>query len=121
MLLGFKKIYVDKIKDGSKTTTIRTLRKIKPKIGEKIFMYSGLRTSNCQKIGEATVSQVYDIKIQAPEIYVNEVKMDLQSKNNIARNDGFDCPADLFGAICNTYGAGIFHGSLIVWDNFKTL
>jgi hypothetical protein len=50
MLLGFKKIFAPGIVDGSKIFTIRKLRKITPKIGETIYMYSGLRTKHSKLI-----------------------------------------------------------------------
>lgn len=50
MLLGFKKRFKQPILDGTKKFTIRERRKIEPKIGETLYMYTGLRTSDCEKI-----------------------------------------------------------------------
>src|ERR1700739_52746 len=50
MLLGFKLRFVDPIHKGTKVHTMRVKRKIKPKIGETLYMYTGLRTANCMKI-----------------------------------------------------------------------
>lgn len=45
MLLGFQKQFVSNIRLGNKTITIRKERKDKkiPEIGEKLYMYTGLR------------------------------------------------------------------------------
>lgn len=50
MLLGFKPRFVEPILIGTKVFTMRGKRKIQPKIGETLHMYTGLRTSKCQLI-----------------------------------------------------------------------
>lgn len=50
MLLGFKPRFVEPIQKGSKVFTLRTARKHEPKIGETLYMYTGLRTANCMLI-----------------------------------------------------------------------
>lgn len=51
MLLGFKKRFKDPILIGTKVFTMRDIhRKNKPKIGETLHMYTGLKTKNCEKI-----------------------------------------------------------------------
>lgn len=52
MLLGFKKLFKQPILDGTKKFTIRERRKIEPKIGETLYMYTGLRTKDCEKISD---------------------------------------------------------------------
>lgn len=52
MLLGFKKRFVEPIQIGTKVFTMRGKRKVEPKVGETLFMYSGLRTRECVKIGD---------------------------------------------------------------------
>jgi hypothetical protein len=50
MLLGFKKRFVLPIQIGTKVFTMRNKRKVEPKIGETIHMYTGLRTKFCERI-----------------------------------------------------------------------
>ena len=50
MLLGFKPRFVDPIQDGTKFFTMRNPRKVTPKIGEVLHMYTGLRTKWCKLI-----------------------------------------------------------------------
>ncbi len=53
MLLGFKKRFIEPIHIGTKVFTMRSIdRKVKPKIGETLHMYSGLRTKDCVKISD---------------------------------------------------------------------
>jgi hypothetical protein len=46
MLLGFKKQFIEPLIMGSKILTLRKRRKIQPKVGERLYMYYGLRTNH---------------------------------------------------------------------------
>lgn len=50
MLLGFKKRFAEPILIGTKVHTLRDRRKLDPKPGETLYMYTGLRTNNCELI-----------------------------------------------------------------------
>ncbi|WP_143960248.1 ASCH domain-containing protein [Litoribacter populi] len=64
MLIGFKKRFKEPIENGTKIFTVRTRRKITPKIGETIHMYTGLRTKNCEKISsQEKLVSTQDVRI----------------------------------------------------------
>lgn len=99
MLLGFKKQFAPKILDGSKKFTIRNRRKIEPKIGETLHMYTGLRTSHTEKITSAhklTGIQLVDIKASfSGDNYLLHIKVDGRPLDKIecedfAVADGFE-------------------------------
>jgi hypothetical protein len=70
MLLGFKPRFVDPILDGTKLHTLRNARKVTPKVGEVLHMYTGLRTKHCKAI-----TNRYTLKgIQVAHISVRRVK-----------------------------------------------
>ena len=48
--VGFKKRFVEPILIGTKVHTLRVPPKREPKIGETLFMYTGLRTKHCEFI-----------------------------------------------------------------------
>jgi hypothetical protein len=52
MLLGFKKRFGPPIQIGTKVLTMRKRRKVRPKIGETIYMYSALRTKHSELISD---------------------------------------------------------------------
>lgn len=52
MLLGFKKRFEKPILIGTKVHTLRDKRKVQPKIGEVMYMYSGLRTKYSKLISK---------------------------------------------------------------------
>jgi hypothetical protein len=85
MLIGFKKQFAPRILDGSKIFTIRNERKVPPKIGETIHMYSGLRT----KYSELISKEHKYTGSQLVRIYIDSQSKDLMKINiSIADNDG---------------------------------
>jgi len=66
-LLGFTKLK-EKLLDGSKTQTIRKPRKHPLKVGDKLFIYWKLRTKQCEKLGEAVITNI----VRKPILEVTE-------------------------------------------------
>lgn len=96
-LYGYKEMFVPMIWDGTKGHTIRGDRKDGrlPKPGEKIYMYVGLRTKKCYKIGEAICKGVCKIQITEKLIKIfdplgiNYVTLVGQTADRLAWSDGF--------------------------------
>jgi hypothetical protein len=100
MLLGFKKRFVKPVECGSKIHTFRNKRKVRPKVGETIHMYTGLRTKQCSKIlGEYIFKSSQPIRMT---IRLNDTGFILKLKigdkhrwileelETMAINDGFE-------------------------------
>lgn len=66
--LNFQKQFADKIKNGEKLQTIRALRKRPFVIGDVLYLYTGMRTKNCVKLGKT-----YCIDIAYVEIINDQV------------------------------------------------
>lgn len=104
MLLGFKKRFKEPIQLGTKVFTLRKRRKVRPKIGETIHMYSALRTKHTELISnkEKLISiQNVRIAIQKREfidnldefrigIYVDRRKLSRDEIEQFAQFDGFN-------------------------------
>lgn len=100
MLLGFKKQFAPKILDGSKKFTIRNRRKVEPKIGDTLHMYTGLRTKQTERITSAhklTGIQLVDIEIKkvgggiySTKITVDGKILDVGLMDFFAKCDGFN-------------------------------
>ena len=87
---SFKERFIPLLKDGSKCQTIRLKRKGQAKPGDTIYLYYGLRTKSCIKIGEGICTMVEDIHISPSGIItVNGLKLNMAQKNELAWNDGF--------------------------------
>jgi hypothetical protein len=69
MLLGFKERFVMPIQIGTKVFTLRNKRKVQPKIGETLYMYSGLRTSKCKLISNKEKL----VSIQEVHVFIRQV------------------------------------------------
>lgn len=106
MLLGFKKQFAPKILDGSKVMTVRQPRKVEPKIGEVLHMYTGLRTRNCEKITsehKLNGTQSVDFLISKSkeedwidiDAFVDGAPLDQYQIEKFARADGFDSGHEL--------------------------
>lgn len=61
-LLGFT-VFKDKILDGSKTQTIRKLRKYPIKENDRLFLYWHPRQKDCEKLGESICMETYRISL----------------------------------------------------------
>jgi hypothetical protein len=49
---------LDKLRDGSKTQTIRLPRKRSFKVGDKVYIYWHPRQRDCQKLGEGIITKI---------------------------------------------------------------
>jgi ASCH domain len=125
MLLGFKNRFASLICAGLKTHTIRAKRKIRPRVGEIIYCYTGLRTKQAMALGCWPCVGVQDITIEPHSHRVLLIKIDgveLQPDEALefARRDGFRGPnplVEMQNFWVSTHGASAFpfHGDLIHW------
>jgi protein gp37 len=70
--LNFKKQFAPLVETFKKRQTIRALRKDNrnPRPGQTLYLYTGMRTKGCKKLGEATCKKVTQITIEANNIIV---------------------------------------------------
>ncbi len=117
-------VFIDKILSGEKLQTIRKAGKKwdKVKVGDKLTLYTGLRTKECQKLGEAEVESVEDIDIEIGFFgsFVDWCGMEATEDEvrEIAKADGFDCIRDFLAFFRDHYGDN-FKGKIIKWKNFR--
>lgn len=115
-LLGFKKQFAPLIESGAKRQTIRAKRKDgkNPHIGERLHLYTGLRTKSCRKLGEATCINVQEIAIFAAGIVLSGVWLSTNDQECLARADGFDDFGKMSDFFEKEHGLP-FWGLLIEW------
>lgn len=120
--LGFKKQFADRVLSGEKLQTIRALRKRPFAVGDKLHLYTGMRTKACRKLGEAVAARVHQISIGVgplgTDITING-KSCRGLREGIAVADGFSCSAEMLDWFRKTHGLP-FHGQLIQWDEVTT-
>ncbi len=122
--LNFKKQFRPHIKSGRKNHTIRAKRKRPIKPGDKLYLYTGMRTKACRKIMEAVCVKVEEIQIcrnRAPlgtsaleccRIFIEGVALSNDESEALAYADGFYSFTDMM----NFWGGRLpFTGDIIYW------
>ena len=128
---NFQSRFAERIKNGSKKQTIRRVGKRRhAKPGEKVQLYTGMRTKNCRKIiSDPTCLHVRSIQILVGAYSIGWIKVDgkkipKEQLEEFAIADGFDSIQDMHGFWLKFHGQGIFGHSekpeeqavLVSWD-----
>ncbi|MBK8196997.1 MAG: ASCH domain-containing protein [Acidobacteria bacterium] len=85
-------VFQDKILAGTKRQTIRRRARCKP--GDRLQIYTGMRTKACRKLGEAVCTRVETVLIPAPPL--SAILLDQrrwlrgEAARGFAAADGFD-------------------------------
>ena len=119
--LNFKKENVPKVLSREKNCTIRPRGKRLYKKGDRLYLYVGLRTKGCRKLGEADCIKVDCIRIytDTKEVIVNGVALTLNQVDELAKMDGFDDRDAFFRFFKKQYRPDPeigFDGQLVWWD-----
>lgn len=113
--LNFKKQFVQPIREGIKHHTIRADRKIPFKVGDKLYLYCGMRQKGAFRILPDAVmcTKVKDIEIWADlAIKVDDEWLAKDEREALAIRDGFGSHAHMM-----TFWDGRlpFKGKIIHW------
>ena len=112
--LNFQKQFVQQIREGRKCQTIRSLRKVLFKTGDLLYLYTGMRTKNCTKLGEAKASEVLPVLINKWRIEVDGKTLTHRECDEFAKEDGFEDWVKMKVWFLNNHGFP-FSGQLIKW------
>ena len=120
-------VFIDKILSGEKRQTIRrnSPKWKNVKVGDKLTLYTGLRTKQCRKLGEAVVESITPIMRDtecdnvAVETTLGDFNLDLPALNDLVARDGFDSNDEFFKFFCLNYKVGRFKMFVIRWKDFK--
>lgn len=117
-ILNFKKQFAPAVESWEKRQTIRAKRKDgrDPKTGQTLYLYTGLRTKVCRKLGEAICKEVVPTTIEN-DLYtiLGTESLDTPDELALAKADGFDNLSNFYDFFDRTHGLP-FHGLLIRWD-----
>lgn len=123
MLLGFKRRFAPFVEDGSKTHTIRGVRKIVPKVGETCHCYVDPRQKSMRLLGRWPCVKVEEIHIWISttglvRVFIDGIELDAGEKNELALRDGFRTPGKLpFAEMMEFWDGRLpFSGHVIHWD-----
>lgn len=121
LVINFKKQFAPAVESGEKRQTIRALRKDgkRAKPGDHLRLYTGMRTSACRKLMDATCTSVASIQIydEYPQItiVVNGKKLSFDEGIALAKSDGFDTRAEFIGFFQETHRFP-FEGLITSWE-----
>lgn len=96
-LLGFKAEFADRVERGEKTQTIRAYRKDgrDPKVGQRVYLWTGLRQKGARRLGEGIVTKVAPVVISANgDVFVEGIRLFPGELHRFARRDGFGTPGE---------------------------
>jgi hypothetical protein len=104
-----------------KRQTIRAVgKRVHARPGDKLQLYTGMRTKQCQQIGVARCISVMPIhiNIEARIIKSGGVQLRRKDLDGFARRDGFKDFADMRAFWLAEHGraANDFHGLIIKWE-----
>ena len=116
--LNFQKQFAALVESGAKRQTIRHPRKIPFKVDDPLQLYTGMRTKNCRKLGEAKCTAVKKILLTCTSIerlvIIDGDVLGIGGKHTFARADGFANIIEMFDWFEKTHGLP-FDGVLIKW------
>jgi hypothetical protein len=118
---NFQMQFVPKILNGSKSHTIRRIRKHPTKVDDTLKLFSGMRTKKCFQFAEVVCTDIKPIKIyleQDRHIWIPWVTFDEESNYvlELAQADGFDS-ADAFFKFFELYKQPVLEDfEIIYWD-----
>jgi len=114
--INFKKEFAEKILSGEKKQTIRALRKDgrNPRPGQVLYLFTGMRTKSCRRLGDAVCKSVTPITIDSYEINLNCIRLSFADANKLIEADGFGDEDDFYNFFRKNHGLP-FWGLLIKW------
>jgi len=112
--LNFQAQFADAVESGRKKCTIRAPRKDgrEPRPGDKLQLYTGMRSKACRKLAETICAAVSPIEITSESITIAGVPSSVPGE--IARRDGFETFTDMAKFFGDEHGLP-FRGFLIEW------
>lgn len=122
-------VFQEKILSGEKRQTVRLTARCKP--GDRLQLYTGLRTKACRKLGEAVCEAVLPVIVRENglhfrnrgikaiyALYPGQPGGAEAMADRFARADGFSCWQACAAFFREKYGLP-FEGQVIVWRDFQ--
>jgi len=112
--LNFMACFADRIQSFKKRQTIRAYRKRPFRVGDTLYLYTGMRSPSCLKLGQAVAKSVDQIFIDDDVVNVNCETLNGHQVHALAVSDGFDGVCEFKAFFKKTHGLP-FIGQLIKW------
>ena len=119
-------VFIDKILSGAKRQTIRRAgpKWANVKAGDKLTLYTGLRTKACRKLGEAVVKSMGKIVLHERDsicgiAHGEEFPLTFWEMEILAKCDGFKSVYDFWDFFNAHYDTRPIEMVVIRWTDFK--
>ncbi len=123
---SFKERFAEDIIALRKRQTIRANRKRHARPGERLQLFTGMRTAKCRKLlkDDPVCIDVVPIVIEVKDEGISGLRIDgwdytYVESERFARADGFESLADMHSFWKAEHGIGRFEGVLISWRPWK--
>lgn len=116
--LNFKKQFAPAVESWEKLQTIRARRKDgrDPLPGQPLYLYTGMRTKVCRKLGKTICKKTQPITIEENlDIIVGTHCLSVGEEIELAEKDGFIDRVEFYQFFRDTHGLP-FYGLIIKWD-----
>src|SRR3990167_1485984 len=105
--LNFQERFALQVQNGTK-------RKRPIKIGDKLFLYTGMRTKSCVKLGEGVCIETVPVTIHNTYLMLYNRAVPGIEAHRLAHNDGFESLDMMLRWFRKTHGLP-FKGQIIFW------
>jgi len=114
---NFKAQWADLVANGLKWHTIRMKRKRATLPGDTVYLYTGMRTKQCRKLGQHLCQNVVPIDIYPGRIVLDGKELVGEEAMGLAIADGFSDLDSFFAFFEKTYGLPqVGTMEVIYWD-----
>ncbi len=111
---NFKKHFTSAIVNREKRQTIRKPRKRQTVPGDKLYLYTGMRTKQVKKLHEAECIAVLPIIIGTSSVTLNGETLKTSEIDKLAKLDGFGTAQAFYDFFEENHGLP-FEGEVIKW------
>ena len=101
---NFHSRFAPAIESGDKRQTIRPRRKRPTRPGDTLYLYTGMRTKACRKLGEFTCTKVTPVDILQGAVRLGGKCLGTALALEFARADGFEGLEDFYRFFGEHYG-----------------
>jgi len=115
--LNFQRRFAPKVESGEKRQTIRLPRKRPFACDDRLYLYTGMRTRSCRKLGESICTGALGIIITAYSVDI-EFTGCPPNLDAFAQADGFDDFCDFRDWFNANHGLP-FRGDIIWWGDLE--
>ena len=112
--LNFQARFAPMVESGQKRCTIRAKRKHPIKVGDTLFLYTGMRWKTCRKLREVVCSKVTPVVIDGVIVFLDGRELSGKEVATLARNNGFQLLQEFWAFFHGKNG--YLEGDLIEWE-----